>query len=277
MLLNSALIVLQETLEVALLASILAALSNRLEYRMTWMLFGLSGGLVPALLYAMNLESISGWFDYTGQEVVNASLQSSIAVILFLLPWTFFRQHHVHRDQGSNAIRRNRLFGIFAAMSLILAIGREGSEVFVYLDGFLQQGDKIKTVLVGGGIGFSIGISVGFLLYYSLVGLSRKWGIAAAVLLLALFAGNMLSQSSVQLIQADWLPSTAPLWDTSGVVSENSVSGQLLYALIGYEANPSLIQMIAYLAGVILVLLAAVFAKFRSTRSSLRKGIPGQR
>jgi high-affinity iron transporter len=271
MLLNSALIVLQETLEVALLTSILAALSNRLEYRMTWLLFGLIGGLVPALLYAMNLRSISGWFDYTGQEVVNASIQSTIAVILFLLPWTFFRQHPVNGGQAPNEIRRSRLFGIFAAMSLTLAIAREGSEVFVYLDGFLQQGDKIKTVLVGGGIGFSIGISVGFLLYYSLVGLSRKWGIAASVLLLALFAGNMLSQSSSQLIQADWLPSTAPLWDTSGWVSENSVSGQLLYALIGYEANPTLIQMIAYVAGATLVLLGAVFAIYRSTRSPARK------
>ena len=40
------------------------------------------------------------------------------------------------------------------------------------------------------------------------------------------------------LVQADWLPSQAPLWDTSAALPENSPPGQLLYALLGYEATP---------------------------------------
>jgi len=122
-------------------------------------------------------------------------------------------------------------------------------------------------VLVGSSIGFSIGISAGFLLFYALIELPRKWDIAVPILLLAMFAGNMLSQSSAQLIQADWLPSTPALWDTSGWISENSIMGQLLYALIGYEANPSLIQVAAYVAGAAAVLLAAIIAKYQSARN----------
>jgi len=261
MLLSSVILVLQETLEVALLVSMLAAVSHRLNYSMSWLPWGLCGGFVIAVLYAVNMGSIAVWFDYVGQEVVNAFAQITIAVILVLLPWTIC----------SDENRHSLLFQWAAVIVLVLSIGREGSEIILYLDGFLQQEGKVQAVLVGGGIGFSIGISVAILLFYGLVGLPRKLGIATPILLLALFAGNMLAQASQQLTQADWLHSTGALWDTSGLIPEDSMSGQLLYALIGYESNPSLIQIIAYLAGTTLLLLVAASAKFWSTRASLQK------
>lgn len=263
MLLSSVILVLEETLEVALLVSMLAAVSHRLNYGMTWLHWGLFGGLVLAVLYAVNMESIAVWFDYVGQEIVNAFAQITIAMILVLLPWTICSDHD-HVDHGSRENRHSLLFHWGALIVLVLSIGREGSEIILYLDGFLQQEGKVQAVLVGGGIGFSIGISVAILLFYGLIELPRKLVIVIPVLLLALFAGNMLAQASQQLTQADWLPSTGTLWDTSGLIHENSISGQLLYALIGYESNPSLIQVIAYLAGTTLLLL--VYSISQSTK-----------
>lgn len=267
MLLSSVILVLQETMEVALLFSILAAVGQRLGYRMTWMPYGLVGGFFLAVLYAVNMGSISGWFDYAGQEALNAFAQVMIAGFLILIPWAIFSGR---RRESLLPVpyekHRSQVFLLMAFVMLTLAISREGSEIFVYLGGFLQQEDKLQTVLIGCGIGFSIGISVGFLLFCGLVGLPVKWGIVTPVFLLALFAGNMLSQSIVQLTQADWLPSAKPLWDTSALLPENSISGQLLYALIGYESNPSLDQVVAYLAGMALVLLSSAAAHYHSTR-----------
>lgn len=159
------------------------------------------------------------------------------------------------------------LFLLSALMASAMAITREGSEIFLYLNGALQQEENMRTILIGSGIGFSIGASMGILLFYGLTGLPRRGGLAISVLVLALFAGNMLSQSTLQLTQADWMPSLQPAWDTSAWMPENSITGQLLYALVGYEATPSAIQITSYLAGVLLVCIVAMNARHFRNRS----------
>ena len=58
----------------------------------------------------------------------------------------------------------------------------------------------------------------------------------------------MLLQAGKMLIQADILPD-GQLWDSSALLSEESLSGQLLYALAGYEATPAPAQLVLYLFG----------------------------
>src|SRR5690606_7165635 len=81
--------------------------------------------------------------------------------------------------------------------------------------------------------------------------------------LIALFGGNMLSQAALMLIQSDWLPGGAILWDSSALLPEDSLAGQLFYALVGYEATPSLTQAIAYFGGFTLLAGLAVAATRR--------------
>jgi high-affinity iron transporter len=145
-----------------------------------------------------------------------------------------------------------------AAAIIMLAITREGSEIVLYLGGLVQQQDHLQAVLMGATLGFGIGLSIGFLLFYGLLGLKPRWGERAATFLLALFAGNMLSQAVMQLTQADWIPATQALWDSSNWLPEQSILGQLLYALVGYESTPSLWHVLAYLVGFGAVIVVVV-------------------
>jgi high-affinity iron transporter len=97
--------------------------------------------------------------------------------------------------------------------------------------------------------------------------LPGHWGFTVCVLFMSLFAGNMLSQATLLLTQADWLPSSPALWDTSAWLPENTLSGQLLYAFIGYEATPSWIQFVSYLAGTAMILAVAIKANYWANRS----------
>jgi len=72
--------------------------------------------------------------------------------------------------------------------------------------------------------------------------------------LIALVAAGMAGEVARLLIQADWLPAQEALWDTSGWLPEDSVPGQILYALIGYEATPSPLQAAFYFGGLLLLL-----------------------
>jgi len=95
----------------------------------------------------------------------------------------------------------------------------------------------------------------------------------AGIVLLILIASGMLSQASLLLIQADWLPSQLPLWNSSAFISEKSVVGQLLYAVIGYEATPTPIQAGFYFGGLALSVMFFFIAS-RTTNSLLNTDKP---
>lgn len=256
MLLNSVILVLQETLEAALLISVLIALSRQQRQTLTWLACGVAIGLVFAMLYARNIGIVSEWFDYVGQEVVNALLQILIVVFIVVLFQAVFQVRPAEscaREGSSSA-----LFRLCAVAIVALAMTREGSEIVLYLGGFLHQPDKLQAVLLGGGIGFGIGLSVGLLLFYAVIGLAPPRASRVTVCLLALFAGNMLAQSMMLLSQADWITAGPALWDSSAWLPERSMTGRLLYALVGYEATPSKWHVISYIAGFMSVVAVAV-------------------
>lgn len=264
MLLTSVVLILQETLEAALLFSILAVITLQVGGRpRAWFPWGLLAGCLLSFVYAANLRHVSEWFDYTGQELINAAVQFGIAgLIVAVAAWLGRFGPGPTPAVVSPGPRRG--FALLCALTTALAITREGSEILVFLGGFIGQQQSMRAVLTGSGIGFGIGVSTGFLLFYGLLALGSsgaRWGRALPLALLALFCGNMLSQAALQLVQADWLPATATLWDSSGWLSEQSVVGRLLYALVGYESRPSVVQAVAYLAG-----LLAVPAAWRAAR-----------
>ena len=72
----------------------------------------------------------------------------------------------------------------------------------------------------------------------------------------------MMSQATQFLIQADWLASSNPVWDSSHLISEHSLPGQLLYALMAYEATPTWSQILVYLTSLLLMLIVIVSGRF---------------
>jgi high-affinity iron transporter len=263
MLLSSVLLILQDTLEAALLVSILLAISYQQWNRFVWLPLGIIGGMVLSSLYAVYMAEISEWFDYVGQEIVNAVLQILTTILIVVCTWALFKSRRFEARGGQS--QKNRFTSLFifcAAGAVALAITREASEILIYLGVFFQQKEYLPTVVAGSAIGFSIGLSIGILLYYGLLNLPGKWRLDVPVFLMALVAGNMLSQAALQLIQADWISSTRALWDTSDWLPENSIIGQLLSALVGYEATPSAAQLVAYIVGVILVLAFGAAGKY---------------
>lgn len=260
MFLSSVVLILQEILEAALLVSVLLAFTRVNHMKPYWMIVGLGGGSLGALVLSLYMGTVSEWFDYVGQEIVNASMQYGIALCLALFSFCYL-------------LDRPGLRGwllLFMALSVALSLTREGAEIFIYIEGVLSQPPHIRPTLTGAGIGAGIGISVGVLLYYGLLGLPKTWVKTCCIVLLAMIAGNMSAQATQLLTQADWLPATSIIWDSSQWLPESSIPGHLLYALIGYEATPSLLQGIAYLTGILLVMLLAWLGYMRNTQAFSR-------
>ena len=233
MLLTNVVLVLREMLEAAPIVSVLLAWSVLHDGGRGWIRSALATGIAGAAVYAANAATVSEWFDYVGMEIVNAGMQFAICVALLVLA-------------APTAARTMPVLAMQVAVAF--AVVREGFEILLYVSGFVADRSAWTTVILGSALGAGIGISVGALLFYLVAGMRRERALRLAKVLIALFAGNMAAQGVLLLIQADWIAGGAPLWNTSQVLAEDSLLGQLPYALVGYEATPSGRQAAAYAA-----------------------------
>jgi high-affinity iron transporter len=72
--------------------------------------------------------------------------------------------------------------------------------------------------------------------------------------LVLLLAAGMASQAAAFLLQADLLPPLGTnLWDSSFLLTEQSLPGRILHTLIGYTAQPAGIQLVFYLATLLVI------------------------
>jgi high-affinity iron transporter len=249
-LIEAVLVVLREVLEFALLVGMLLAAGAQAGARWRWLPVALLAGVAGAAGYAHAMRSISGWFDGVGYEVVNAGLQIGVYALLLAV---------------INAIARRPAgppgpLAALTGLATALAVTREGAEILLYLSAFQNRPNALADLLLGAVLGVGVGFSAGTLLYYLLRGLPHRIGRPVTLALLALTSAGMWAQASALLTQADWLPASAPLWDTSGWIPEGSVAGQLLYALMGYEATPGAWQVGLAATSLVLALGVAVVA-----------------
>lgn len=263
--LGSAIIVLRESLEAALIIGVVAAATRAVPGRSGWLVAGIVGGLAGSLLVAASAGEIGQWADGVGQELFNAGV---LGVAVLMLAW-----HNVwmsaHAQQLVGQVRdvaaavgdgRRELSAI--AIVVALAVLREGSETVLFLYGLHAGGESTASVAAGGALGLVGGLALGIAMYLGLLRIPLRWFFAVTGALVLLVAAGMAGQVARFLVQADLLPALAdPLWDTSAVVPNESALGTLLHALIGYDAAPAGLQVLFFV-----VALATVFAAMRLAR-----------
>jgi len=143
---------------------------------------------------------------------------------------------------------------------------REGSETVLFLYGVAtDNANGIQDMLAGAALGFGSGTLVASLLYAGLLRIPVRWFFAATGTMVLLLAASMASQAARLLIQADVLPSLAtPIWNTSHYLSQNTVGGTILHGLIGYDAQPAGMQVVAYLGVLIAIACGMLWVSRRA-------------
>ena len=261
---DAVLLVLREVLEAALIMSLLLALSHKLQLRFRWSLSALLLGFVGSWLLAQYTYEITNAMDGTGQELLNAVLYFSVVLSvvvlgLLILPLAFTQRLKTRESPPNTPRLMYSLFIIIVSFS----VAREGSEIWIYLSGFANQTDAASSVYIGAAIGTGIGMSLGAITYYTFAFMRKKYFLPVFLVVITLLAGGLSMQIAKQFMQMGLLNSTAPLWDSSFLVNEHSWLGELLYALLGYDARPVPIQGTFYLLTIAPILLASIWHAWR--------------
>lgn len=249
----SAIIVFRESLEAALIISIMMAATRGIVSRGRWIFGGALIGLLGSAIVASSMELIANLADGMGQELFNvAILTAAIGMLAWHSIWMSVHGKELARHISSTArgVKDGSRECSVMLLVVALAVLREGSETVLFLYGVATAGDNgVQDTLLGGAVGLACGAVVAALLYAGLLRIPVRWFFAATGTLVLLLAASMASQAARLLIQADLIPSlAAPLWDTSSVLSQNTALGTILHGLIGYEAQPAGMQVLAYIA-----------------------------
>ncbi|OZG75402.1 iron permease [Hahella sp. CCB-MM4] len=254
--LSTAVIVFREVLEAALIVTILLAATKGLPGRGKWISGGLAAGLTGAVLVAVFAGAIAGAFSGTGQELFNAGvLLTAVVMLAWHNIWmsSHAKELVAHLKNVSAKITDGTLPLYFLAVASGMAVLREGSEVVLFMYGVAAGGSSAMGMLAGGILGVVSGILIGGLLYLGLLRIPTQWLFRVTGWLILLLAAGLAASAAGYLSQAGVLPSQAPLWDTSSLLSERSVFGQLLHILVGYQARPTAMQLAFYLITLVLI------------------------
>jgi high-affinity iron transporter len=250
--LGSALIVFREVLEAALVIGIACAATRGLAGRSAWVSGGIAAGVIGACVVAAFAEAIAGTASGMGQELFNAGV---LLAAVGMLGWhnVWMARHGRELAAQMNALGTSVRSGarpLYALGAVIaLAVLREGAEVVLFMYGIAAGGSSGANMLAGGALGLLAGGALGMALYLGLLRIPTRHFFTATGWMILLLAAGMASQAAGYLIQADYLPSLgAMLWDSSALIAHDSLAGEVLRTLVGYDARPAGMQLVFWLA-----------------------------
>jgi high-affinity iron transporter len=256
--LATAIIVFREVLEAALIVGIVLAASRGVPRRGWWISGGIAAGVIGATAVAAGAGTIAAAVEGIGQEVFNAAI---LFAAVAMLGW-----HNIWmtRHGREMALAANRLGAAVKAgtqplwaLAAVIAVAvlREGSEIVLFLYGTAAaRASGWATMALGGALGLVIGAGAGAGLYLGLLRIPLRHLFSVTSWLVLLLAAGMASQAAAFLLQANLLPPLGnTLWDTSFVLSDESLVGRVLHTLIGYTAQPAGIQLAFYLATLLVI------------------------
>jgi high-affinity iron transporter len=251
-------IVFREVIEAGLIVGIVLAATKDVARRGLWIAYGVVGGVAGACLVAAFAGQIASPFEGSGQELFNAGI---LTLAVGMLTWhnVWMAGHgramaHEMRQVGSAVAAGERPI---AALAIVcgVAVLREGAEIVLFLYGIAASGGPSASgMMAGGALGVLAGAGVTALMYFGLLTIPAHRLFSVTSGLITLLAAGLASQAVAFVQQAGYVEVlTTALWNTSWLLSDDSILGRLVHTLVGYTAEPSGAQLAVYLATIVVI------------------------
>ncbi len=264
----SFLLSLREGLEAALLLGIvLGALQKMRRTQLkpaVWAGVGLASGL--SLVLAVTLSAFGLSLEGMAEAIFEGITMFLAAGVLTWMIFWMSRQARnlrqslegdVHRAAAQSGRR-----GVFVLA--FLAVFREGVELALFLTASIFA-STAPQVIGGASFGLGTAIVLGWLIFSGTRRLDLRRFFQVTSVLLLLFAAGLVAHGVHEFNEVGWIPPIIEhVWDLNPVLDENSVLGSLLKALFGYNGNPSLSEVLAYL----LYFIGISFWVYRENRNT---------
>jgi high-affinity iron transporter len=275
--LPSYLLSLREGLEAALVIGIVLGALRKIR-RMDlapalWI--GTGTAIAASTLVAVLLTSLGLELEDPGEAIFEAATMLIAAGILTWMIFWMSRQSRTLKSEIEEGVNRAASTTGRSALFWLafISVVREGIELALFLTAAFFVGDRsdltatsVQT-LAGTLLGLGTAVLLGWTLFATTVRLDLHRFFQVTGALLILFAAGLIAHGIHEFNDIGWVPALVEhVWDVNAIIPESSLAGDLLKTLFGYNAAPSLTEMLAYGA-----YFVAVFLRLRRARRGIEK------
>ncbi len=258
---------LEATLVVVIILIYLRKTNQRVYNRYVYI--GAISAILTSILFAFVFSLVFGGFTGTLEEIFEgfAFVISGIMIVTLVL-WVSKEGPRMRtnlEEKVEQSIQREKVFSI-SILTFVIII-REGIELVLLLTGSASIGsiDQL-TIVLGSTMGLGISVIIGLLIYYGIRTINLSKFFKATNIILILFAAGLITYGIHEFIEAGVInPIIGEVWNIKHILPESfpdgnpatpewlEIIGSLLKALFGYNANPSLLEVIIYPSLLILI------------------------
>jgi high-affinity iron transporter len=249
--LGALLITLREGLEASLIVGIilayLARTDNRQSFKFVWL--GVALAVLVSLVAGGLVYLLMGELSGQAEEIFEGvAMFVAVGVLTWMIFW--MRKQAVDikahlQAQIQSVLTRGSSLGLLLLAFVVVV--REGIETALFLFAATRVAESAALFTLGGLLGLAIAIGVGYGIYQGTSKLNLRTFFNATSVVLILFAAGLLAHGIHELQEGGIIPIVIEhVWDTNHILAEGSTPGRFLTAVVGYNGNPSLIEVIAY-------------------------------
>lgn len=247
--LSSLLLALREGLEITLIVGILIGALHQFKRTdlMPAIRLGILSAVLVSLLAAIVLNLLGASLEGSAEAIFEGVMMWTAAGFLtWMILWMQSRAARIkailHEEVGQ-AIHIGKASIFFVAFVAVL---REGIELALFLTASAFSSDVMQTA-VGALVGIAAAALIGWGVFRASIKLNVKRFFQVTSVLLIFFAAGLVAHGMHEFIEAGLIPGVVePLWDTNGLMDEDSLPGQIFKTLFGYNGNPALTEAISY-------------------------------
>jgi high-affinity iron transporter len=267
--LPSFVIALREGIEAALIVSIILAYLKQLgatdRARLVWWGTGLAvllSAAVGTAIFAAGAE-----FEGEAEQVFEGLVTlAAVAVLTWMIFWMRRQSARIKSDLQEKVDTALVAGGLALAGLAFFAVLREGIETALFLfaaaKGTAVEGTTVdaSSQIIGAVLGLAVAIVLGVLLYRGGIRMNLRSFFRVTGLILIVVAAGLLAYSLHELQEAGWLPILeGHAFDLSASLPDDEGVGAILRGIVGYNADPTWLEVVGWLA--YLVMVGALFIK----------------
>lgn len=264
---SSFIITFRETLEAALVVGIVLSYLSKTQRTQhnNVVYLGVASAIVASLIGAFLFNVLAGGFEGRAEQIFEgAAMCFAVIMLTYIILWMMNQKHIATELHQKVEIELNEQHKVGLFLVVFASVLREGIETVIFLGAttFVSAG---QNNIFGALLGIVTVIIISYLIFIAGKKINIKKFFNITSVFLILFAAGLVSSSIHEFQEAEILPETIEhVWDlnpqvnidgTFPLMHQEGFIGSILHSLIGYDASPSLLQVIGYLTYISLIII----------------------
>jgi len=229
-----------------------ADLQNFKMYAWGGFFFGIVASIVLAIIFTVVVDG------FESEELqYNISLVVLFLAIILLTYMVFWMQHNVDIANMQKRIELSTNQKLATFFIVFTAILREGLETVLFTLALMMDNQSTTMEVISGlFVGLLLSATLIWLLFKSSIKLPLKKFFKYSSYLILLIVAGLVSLFIKGLQAYEYLPTYInPLYDSSFILTNDSIVGRFLGILMGYDAKPSLLQVLGWMGYLLLIFI----------------------